>query len=1174
MQSLIPQPKQIVATGEGTLRLNEKVRISLYMEQDDPRLEMHCRRAFPNMEYTQFRIDRGYLLVVERLLGQEMQQIVDEVHKVQDAHAVDEAQGAPKGQEAQEDYETQAAQTIHEASEARGVQEKGVVVSDISSLIGKDDADPAGLDGRPQGYRLDVSPQRAEVYALDGAGLFYGLQTLIQLRGSDGAIPAVAITDWPDTAVRAMNLDLRQTFSKPELLIEYVAEFARYKTNAILIEYEDKFPFRAHPELAHPKHALKLSQLEELKRNAHEHFIEIIPLQQSFGHLEYVLRHEAWRHLRETEHSTGEICPSHPESYSLITTLLGEMIDAHPQSRYIHLGCDEVYSLCECERCKVEFDGVRERVFIAFLNRLIAFTVERGKQPIFWHDMLDKCPAEELAQLDQRSVAMIWIYNGRNIKAEVTSHADKFRALGIEVMGAPAVRSFDWAEHQNYPVLLNRTDNLIQWAETADKLDMDCVVATNWTGPFSLGVPYGIFETTWYPMLLHADLTWNRKADVSTFIDRFLEQFHGIDPVTGHQILGHYKVEDYYDVIWKLIDEVREHKEEAELIAIMHDFEVATDRSRAIHKYAYRWELFPGDDAEWRSLQNNYTRNRRGREDVLPRMRDAVGRYQPCDMAEHFVKSRFYLHDYLERTLYHELGLSTAYSEADLAVLSLEDKVAMMCVVGTPTTRAEPEFRGRMEHHRFGGIGIFPHNVESEQQTLALLGEVQNIAGDHGRTLPYYVSVDEEGGTLSKFKSFFPYIPGNRAVGLSEDPEVARLLGKVIGSQLHSLGIPMNWAPVLDVNTNIDNPVVGVRSFGEDPQLVAQFGRAYIQGMHEVGIAVTAKHFPGHGQVSGDSHIVLPECELTLEQLMEGPLLPFMEAIEAGADSIMMGHLVYPNIPKSGGLPASLSPYFVSELLRGELGYAGVICTDDIEMGAIRNHFSPEEVGVLAVQAGNDMILMCHTPEFQSQVMAGILAAVRDGRINEARIDESVLRIQQLYDKFQQYRETAQPIPREQWEEAALRLARQTVKINRDPQGLLPLKASLNYLLILPEQEQLTQADNSGSAEIRLASLLMDTGVTVETRYCTMKPDAEEIASLVLQASTADIVIQGTLNAHLFTEQLALAEKLAAVKPVLNLVLRNPYDDGVLPQTAGSILLCSTSDFSLRALVERLTAPQ
>ncbi|WP_339279399.1 DUF4838 domain-containing protein [Paenibacillus sp. FSL H3-0329] len=600
MQSLIPQPKQIQAKEGEAFLFSEGVSLSLYMERHDQRLVVHCRRAFPELECTHVISGKGYSLILQSL----------------------------------------------SQPETKGAQ--------------PDEVDLKLLNGRAEGYRLEVSERRMVIQALDAPGLFYGLQTLLQLRKSAGEVPAVTITDWPDTSVRAMNFDLRQTFSKPELLLSYLADFARYKTNAVLIEYEDKFPFQKYPEFVHPQHSLSLTQLEELKRTAHEYFIEIIPLQQSFGHLEYVLRHDTWRHLRETELSLGEICPSHPESFELITDLLQGMMDAHPDSRYIHLGCDEVYSLCECERCKTLFGGVRERAFIAFLNTLIEFTASRGKKAIFWHDMLDKCPPEELAKLDKRSVAMIWIYNGRNIEAEVSSLADKFRSLGIEVMGAPAVRSFDWAEHQNYPVLLNRTDNLLQWAETAEKLDLGCIVATNWTGPFSLGVPYGIFETTWYPMLLHADLAWNRKADASTFIDRFMERFHGIDPRTGHAQLGNYQLEDYYDVIWKLLDKVKDHKDEAELIAIMHDFEAATDRSRAIHKYVYRWELYPGDDAEWHSLLNNYMRNRRGRENVLPRMKAVLERYQPSDMAEHFVKSRFYLHDYLEQTLYRELGFGQA----------------------------------------------------------------------------------------------------------------------------------------------------------------------------------------------------------------------------------------------------------------------------------------------------------------------------------------------------------------------------------------------------------------------------------------------------------------------------------------------------------------------------------
>jgi len=611
MLPTIPQVKRFdidVPRGATAFKLNSNLRVTLLTERDEPRLERHCRRAFPEMDFRGEIAGTGYVLRIES--------------------------------EMESNYK--------DADLGKGDR----------SIFKCSDEEVIELAGRKEGYRLTVDGSEAFIRALDAVGLFYGLQTLLQLAEQEAELPALTILDYPDTACRCMNYDLRQTHSMTDKLIAYFADFARYKINAVLIEYEDKFPFDSYPELVHPKHALSKEQFEELKRTAHEYFIDIIPLQQSFGHLEYVLRHDAYKHLRETVKSTGEICPSRPGSYELITALLDEMMDRHPDSRYIHLGCDEVYSLCECETCQKCYEGVRERAFISFLNRLIEFAASRGKTPIFWHDMLHKCPEEELKRLDSRGVAMIWLYNGRNIEAETMELVGRFRRIGLEVMGAPAVRSFDGMEHQNYPVIANRVDNLLQWTKAAGKLGIDCLVATNWTGPFSLGVPYGIFETTWYLMLLHADLAWNRGSDTEAYIDRFLQIFHGIPPEVAREKLGNYRIEDYYDMIWQLSDEVRKNSEYAGLISVMRAFEEATDRSLAIHKYAYRWELFPGDAAERRSLLNNYQRNRRGREKVRPQMLAALERFQPLDMAEHYMKSRYYLHDYLERTLYLEMGMT------------------------------------------------------------------------------------------------------------------------------------------------------------------------------------------------------------------------------------------------------------------------------------------------------------------------------------------------------------------------------------------------------------------------------------------------------------------------------------------------------------------------------------
>lgn len=523
----------------------------------------------------------------------------------------------------------------------------------------------SSVPDRPEAYTLKLESGGAVIYAADAAGLYYGMMTLAQLLDQPEQLRVgLEIRDWPDTAQRWMHLDFRQTFSRFERLLEYIEQMAQYKVNGLLIEYEDKFPFEAYAHLKHPEYALSGDQLELLKQTAHEHFIEIIPLQQTFGHLEYVLRHDEYKGLRETEASTGEICPSHPEAYALIAGMLDEVIAGHPEARYIHLGCDEVYSLCECEVCRERYEGSRERTFIDFLNRMIALCVQRGKKPIFWHDMLDKCPDEELHKLDPRAAVMIWLYNGRNIVHDVSTLTAKFRRYGIEVMGAPAVRCWDQKDDQNYPNVVNRLDNVDQWIDALDSCGIDGLVGTNWTGAFSLGVPYGIFETTWYTMLYAADRCWNRGSSRSPqavpepFIDRFLALFHGVEPETARRRIGRFIDEDYYSIVWRLVDEVKRHREVADWQLLMREYEIAVDHSRAIHKYVYRWELYQGDEAEWRSLQNNYRRTTGILRRIRPEMLAQLERFQPASAAAHYVLSRYYVHDVLEERLYREIGLS------------------------------------------------------------------------------------------------------------------------------------------------------------------------------------------------------------------------------------------------------------------------------------------------------------------------------------------------------------------------------------------------------------------------------------------------------------------------------------------------------------------------------------
>ncbi|MFB5678168.1 family 20 glycosylhydrolase [Paenibacillus terreus] len=517
-----------------------------------------------------------------------------------------------------------------------------------------------GVQSLPrEGYCLTLSRSTVLIAANDAAGMFYGLQTLRQLLDQGAPLQAVDITDWPDVPLRCMNYDLRQTFSKPELLINYLDTMAAFKTNALLIEYEDKFPFAQHKELAHPRHALTSELLSELLDAAHRNYIEVIPLQQTFGHLEYILGRDEYKHLRETESSTGELCPSRPESFALVSSLLDEVAARHPRSRYLHLGCDEIYSLCECPTCRELFKGSRNQAFLYFVNRLIGHTCALGKKPIIWQDILADCSDTQLRMLDPRVTVMIWHYNGKNINRLVSPLASRLRNLGIEVMGAPSVRCFDRKDDQNYPLVEARIANIDQWAEVAGEHSLAGLVGTNWTAVFSLGVPYGIFETSWYTSAYFADACWNRvRSGGSRFIDRFLHIFHGIRPETAEALLGRHDDTDYYSAMPKLLDAVVKNPDTAHLITAMIDYETAADRSRTIHKYVYRWQLYPGSEPEWRSLTNNYRVTRVGLRRARTRMQAALRMFQPADMAEHYLLSRFYLHDYLDENLYKMIGLT------------------------------------------------------------------------------------------------------------------------------------------------------------------------------------------------------------------------------------------------------------------------------------------------------------------------------------------------------------------------------------------------------------------------------------------------------------------------------------------------------------------------------------
>jgi beta-N-acetylhexosaminidase len=322
--------------------------------------------------------------------------------------------------------------------------------------------------------------------------------------------------------------------------------------------------------------------------------------------------------------------------------------------------------------------------------------------------------------------------------------------------------------------------------------------------------------------------------------------------------------------------------------------------------------------------------------------------------------------------------------------LSLAAKVGQLFIVGFEGTEVTPALAAWLEQFAWGGVVLFGRNAKSPEQLLALLQGLQAVAQARG-DLPLLIAIDQEGGRVARLKAPFTAFPSAAMLGRTGSEQLVHDVGHAIAMELRAVGITMNMAPVLDVLTNPANTVIGDRAFSADPTCVARLGTACIRGMHAAAVLTTAKHFPGHGDTVLDSHVARPVSERSAAQLAACELLPFREAIATDVDAIMTAHVVYPAWdPQS---PATLSPTILTEVLRGELGFGGAIITDDLGMSAVSDGWPWEEIPLLALRAGADVLLICHERQRQEQAYARVLRAVQSGELPEAFVDRAVTRV-------------------------------------------------------------------------------------------------------------------------------------------------------------------------------------
>lgn len=327
--------------------------------------------------------------------------------------------------------------------------------------------------------------------------------------------------------------------------------------------------------------------------------------------------------------------------------------------------------------------------------------------------------------------------------------------------------------------------------------------------------------------------------------------------------------------------------------------------------------------------------------------------------------------------------------------MSIDEKIGQMVIVGIDGYEMDELSHEMIKQYKVGGFILFKRNIKNAAQTLNLINSLKEI--NQKNNIPLFIAVDEEGGSVSRMPDEFLKLPTSRAIGKINSEEFAFQIGSVIGQQIKSLGFNMNFAPVLDIDSNPQNPVIGDRAFGANSEIVSSLGIATMRGLKS-NVISAVKHFPGHGDTSVDSHIGLPVVNHDIDRLKSFELVPFAHAIENGADVVMVAHILLPEIDEQN--PATLSKTVITDVLREEMKFSGVVITDDMTMGAIMEKYDIGEAAVKSVLAGADIILVCHDNEKQIKVPKALKQAVADGVISEDLLDEHVYRVLKLKQKY------------------------------------------------------------------------------------------------------------------------------------------------------------------------------
>jgi beta-N-acetylhexosaminidase len=507
---------------------------------------------------------------------------------------------------------------------------------------------------------------------------------------------------------------------------------------------------------------------------------------------------------------------------------------------------------------------------------------------------------------------------------------------------------------------------------------------------------------------------------------------------------------------------------------------------------------------------------------------------------------------------------------------SLEEKVGQMLGVGFDGLEAPEYALEWLRTGRAGTVLLFGRNIEAPEQVAALTKMCHEAA-----KYPLLIGIDQEGGLVTRLfeADGFTESPGAMVLGAANRPGIAQAVARILAREMLAVGINWTFAPVVDLVHDIANPSVSTRAFGNDPASVGRLAAAQAGGFQMVGVAATAKHFPGLGNTPVDTHEALAVINDSLATLRGRDLLPYRDVIAANVAAVMTTHVKFPEL--DADYPATLSPIIIRDLLRGELGYRGLICTDDMEMRAIMDHYGAGEAAVLAALAGVDVILFSHTRALQEEAYAALLKAAQSGRLPLTLIDAALTRIATVKARFPARTggnlSVIQQPENMHFMESIAKAG--IVAVHHAVEGLLPLSSQpVDQIGLIEFAAWYDSAVVERGEPGTFAQILRQQFDGVDT--VSFPPGgtyAEVMAAQALKiAREKQVVILATRNAHLIPRQRELAARIIeqAAGRVILLALRNPYDIHVLPPTAIAWCTCGDSRPSLRAVTRLLADGQ